>query len=270
MPAPGRLWSATVPPSRSTCSLTIGRPSPCPETSVMTKLVLNPERKMSSTGSCAMSIRARRAAARTCSGSIPRPSSETAISIRPFSRGRIAAVIRPRAGLPAASRSSGVSSPWSTALRTRWISGSLIASSTRRSTGSSPPSACHSTSLPSLRARSRTIRGKISSTVAAGVMRTRRVSVSSPSTVASIMCWSRCRRLSIRRVRASSVRSAAPGSSVRRTRRTRSSNTSVSVTQPSAASLIASRSSPRRSSSSRSAVASRTVPARAGVDAGTA
>src|SRR5581483_3701674 len=47
--------------------------------------------------------------------------------------------------------------PWSIALRTRWMSGSLSACSTRRSSSSSPPCTDHSISFPCSRARSRTI-----------------------------------------------------------------------------------------------------------------
>ena len=56
-PARGRLSSSTLPPSRSTWSLTIARPSPCPETSVITKLVLRPERKTSASASSSLARR---------------------------------------------------------------------------------------------------------------------------------------------------------------------------------------------------------------------
>ena len=63
------------------------------------------------------------------------------------------------AGLPAARRSSGDSTPWSTALRTRCTSGSARSSIIVLSTSVSSPISASSTSLPSWRARSRAMRG---------------------------------------------------------------------------------------------------------------
>ncbi len=78
----------------------------------------------------------------------------------------------PAAGLPAASRSAGVSRPWSSALRTRCTSGSPIASTTVRSSSVSWPTSSSSTCLPSLVERSRTSRGKRRKTASTGIMRT--------------------------------------------------------------------------------------------------
>ena len=78
----------------------------------------------------------------------------------------------PAAGLPAASRSAGVSSPWSSALRTRCTSGSPSASTTVRSSSVSWPTSSSSTCLPSLLERSRTSRGKRRKTASTGIMRT--------------------------------------------------------------------------------------------------
>ena len=61
-------------------------------------------------------------------------------------------------GLPAAMRSCGRSTPWSTALRTRWTSGSLISSIIVLSISVSSPESCSSTSLPIWRPRSRAMR----------------------------------------------------------------------------------------------------------------
>ena len=77
------------------------------------------------------SMRPRSTALRaTRAGSTPRPSSRTSITTPPPAW-RAATVRRPRGGLPAATRSSGGSRPWSSALRTRCTSGSPIASTTR-------------------------------------------------------------------------------------------------------------------------------------------
>ncbi len=62
--------------------------------------------------------------------------------------------------LPAAARCSGVSRPWSSALRTRCTKGSLIFSSTVLSSSVFSPVSLSSTFLPSLRERSWTMRGK--------------------------------------------------------------------------------------------------------------
>ena len=75
-------------------------------------------------------------------------------------------------GLPAASRSAGVSRPWSSALRTRCTSGSPSASTTVRSSSVSWPTSSSSTCLPSLVERSRTSRGKRRKTASTGIMRT--------------------------------------------------------------------------------------------------
>ena len=63
------------------------------------------------------------ACARMSSRSSPRPSSLTSITTLP-PRWLAARLTVPTGGLPAATRASGVSSPWSTALRTRCVSGS--------------------------------------------------------------------------------------------------------------------------------------------------
>ena len=65
-------------------------------------------------------------------GSIPLPSSRTSITTLPPAW-RAAISIVPWRGLPAATRSSGSSRPWSRELRTRWTSGSPSASTTVRS-----------------------------------------------------------------------------------------------------------------------------------------
>ena len=61
----------------------------------------------------------------------------------------------PRGGLPVSRRSAGVSMPWSAALRSRCVNGSLISSSTWRSSSVSAPVSTSSISLPSSVARSR-------------------------------------------------------------------------------------------------------------------
>ena len=77
----------------------------------------------------------------------------------------------PAAGLPRARRASGDSMPWSTALRTRWVKGSLTASSTERSSSVSPPSSVSVTSLPNCFARSLTTRGCFDHSWSTGCMR---------------------------------------------------------------------------------------------------
>ena len=59
--------------------------------------------------------------------------------------------------------------PWSTELRTRWVSGSLIASMMVLSSSVSLPSISMLTSLPQPSATSRTVRGKLAPDVADGL-----------------------------------------------------------------------------------------------------
>lgn len=66
----------------------------------------------------------------------------------------------PRAGLPLATRTSAGSMPWSIALRTRWVSGSPIFSTTDLSSSVSSPATTSAMSLPSSRATSCTTRWK--------------------------------------------------------------------------------------------------------------
>ena len=69
-----------------------------------------------------------------------------------------ASLTAPSGGFPAATRCSGLSSPWSTALRIMWVSGSASSSTTVLSTSVDSPSVRSRTSLPVASATSRTIR----------------------------------------------------------------------------------------------------------------
>ncbi len=125
----------------------------------------------------------RTARSRTCSGSMPRPSSLTSSSTLSPSRGSTSIASRARSGLCARRRSAGVSMPWSIALRSRCTSGSRICSRMRRSISIAAPSIRSSTCLPLSRARSRTRRGAISSSVENGSIRVRFMSSSRWSTM---------------------------------------------------------------------------------------
>ena len=92
-----------------------------------------------------------RAADATRAKSMPRPSSLTAICILPPSL-KAASLNLPITFLPAAVRSSGLSRPWLTALRTRCRSGSAIASASGLSIAISPTAISNSTSFPNWRA----------------------------------------------------------------------------------------------------------------------
>jgi hypothetical protein len=61
------------------------------------------------------------------------------VTITPPGTRSAATRTRPAAGFPAATRTAGGSTPWSTALRRRCVSGSPSASRTPRSTAASPP-----------------------------------------------------------------------------------------------------------------------------------
>ncbi len=96
---------------------------------------------------------------------------------------RASTATRPASGLPAARRASGASIPWSTALRTRWASGSPSRSRIERSSSSSAPERSTSTRLPVPCATSRARRGRLSSTRWSGVVRRSRTRRrSSPTT----------------------------------------------------------------------------------------
>jgi hypothetical protein len=77
----------------------------------------------------------------------------------------------PEAGLPAATRASGDSTPWSTALRMMWTSGSLISSRTFLSSSVSAPSMTRSTCFLKPWARSRTALGYALKMVETGSIR---------------------------------------------------------------------------------------------------
>ena len=80
-------------------------------------------------------------------------------------------VIVPCSGLPLARRSAGSSMPWSQLLRTRCVSGSVIFSTRPLSSSVASPWVTKSTFLPSLAARSRSMRGKRLKTTDIGIMR---------------------------------------------------------------------------------------------------
>ncbi len=107
---------------------------------------------------------------RTFSRFTPLPSSWTSTTTWPPSwKARTATV--PSSGLPAAARFSGRSTPWSTALRTRWTSGSLIASSSVLSSSVSAPAVTSRTFLPVAWAASRQTRGRRVKTLSIGCIR---------------------------------------------------------------------------------------------------
>ena len=89
---------------------------------------------------------------------------------------------RPRA------RSAGVSRPWSAELRTMWVSGSLMRSSTWRSSSVSAPCITSSICLPSSLERSRTMRGSFCQALPIGCMRV----FMTPSCSSAVTWDSRC------------------------------------------------------------------------------
>ncbi len=118
----------------------------------------------------ASAARACTAVARTLAGDRPPPSSSTTTAMR-VPRGSTRTQSLPVSFLPAARRTSGISMPWSMALRTRCCSGSFSASRMRRSSRTSPPVMNSSTCLPRRELTSRTVRRSGSSTWTAGTMR---------------------------------------------------------------------------------------------------
>src|SRR5205085_2828289 len=94
----------------------------------------------------------------------------------------------PFSGFFASRRCSGISRPWSAELRTIWVSGSLIRSSTSRSSSVSAP--CISSSISLLRspARSRMMRGSFCQALPIGCMRV----FMTPSCSSAVTLESRC------------------------------------------------------------------------------
>ena len=104
------------------------------------------------------------------SQSMPRPSSPTVITTL-LPRCEAWSDTVPARGLPAASRSPGGSSPWSTALRTMWIKGSESSSIIRLSSSVFSPPIWRFTSLPEERLRSRMTRRNRSNSGPIGTIR---------------------------------------------------------------------------------------------------
>ena len=172
MPRPARVRTSTRPRSASTAERTASRPTPRPDTPLTCRAVVSPGSKIAVNASA--SVITRPALARTRSTSIPRPSSETAITTSPpicvaWSRTTASS------GFPCAARSSGGSMPWSAALRTRATSGSRSRSRTCRSSSVSSPTSSQRTCLPDARAMSRTARRRGAAIVATETMRARSV-----------------------------------------------------------------------------------------------
>ena len=94
----------------------------------------------------------------------------------------------PCSPLPAASRSAGVSRPWSAELRTMCVNGSLIRSSTWRSSSVSAPCISSSICLPSSPERSRTMRGSFCQALPIGCIRV----FMTPSCSSAVTLESRC------------------------------------------------------------------------------
>ena len=94
----------------------------------------------------------------------------------------------PCSRLPAAGRSAGVSRPWSAELRTMWVRGSLIRSSTWRSSSVSAPCISSSICLPSSPERSRTMRGSFCQALPIGCIRV----FMTPSCSSAVTLESRC------------------------------------------------------------------------------
>ena len=195
LPRPGSESISTLPPSRSRLVLTTSMPTPRPETSETFSAVERPGRKMSA----ALSLSDNpftfsgvinpflRALAAILAGSRPLPSSPISITTWPASwkaRSRTTPSVR----LPTRARSAGTSMPWSTALRTMWVRGSLNPSIRVLSSSTSRPSMSSRTSLPRVRARSRTTRGNLPKTLPIGCMRVCMIA-SCRSEVTRLMRW---------------------------------------------------------------------------------
>ncbi len=117
VPRPGVVRISTLPPSVRTRVYTASTPTPRPEMSVTRSAVENPGRATRRISSSSLTSRAAsstspmaRAFSSTRARSIPRPSSLTRITTDERSRSALS-VRRPGRGFPAATRSSGISTP---------------------------------------------------------------------------------------------------------------------------------------------------------------
>ena len=178
VPCPSLLCTSTVPPIFSTLVFTTSMPTPRPDTLVTFSAVENPGRKIKLIASrslmraaCSEVITPRcNAFFFMRSGSTPAPSSEISMLTWPPSW-NARRKTTPSAGLPAALRLSGASTPWSAEFRTKCVSGSLIASMMVLSSSVSFPSISMRIFLPQAVAKSRTTRGNLFQTLPMGCMR---------------------------------------------------------------------------------------------------
>ena len=155
---------------------TTSMPTPRPLSLVTSLAVEKPGSKISLTISASAGWLPRstrplsQARCNTLSRLMPRPSSPMRIRMLPDSW-QADSVSRPCAALPEARRCAGVSRPWSSALRTRCISGSAMRSTTDLSSSVSPPWISSVTSLPRSDAVSRTTRRSREKVSPIGTMR---------------------------------------------------------------------------------------------------
>ena len=163
VPRPGVEAMETRPPSACTAFLTTSMPTPRPDRLDTVPAVEKPGRKsrLSISGSESSASPETSpfstALARMRSRSSPAPSSPISMKTLPE---RCAAERRivPTGSLPLARRVSGFSSPWSTALRTMWVSGSASRSITVLSTSVLSPRVTSLAFLPVASEASRTMR----------------------------------------------------------------------------------------------------------------
>ena len=159
-PRPSRELIEIRPPSDWIDRRTTSIPTPRPEMSDTVAAVEKPGMKMMLSISSSLITASGAisplviALSRTRARLIPAPSSDTSITMRP-DRCSAASRTTPSAGLPIATRFSGVSSPWSMALRIICVSGSLRCSMTVLSTSVASPSVTSRTCLPVIAASSR-------------------------------------------------------------------------------------------------------------------
>ena len=195
VPWPSRLSSSTWPPNFSMLVLTTSIPTPRPEMSLTAAAVENPAAKMSWSASesvirdawSAVMMPFSMALDLSRSGSMPPPSSRTSICTRPA---RWAAESRmvPQDFLPLATRFAGDSMPWSTLLRTRWVSGSERPSRSVRSSSTSSPKISSWISFSSLWLKSWTMRVNFPKSPPTGCKRARMI-VSCRFEVTELISW---------------------------------------------------------------------------------
>ncbi len=189
VPCPGSDSTSMMPDRREMLVFTTSIPTPRPDISSATSLVETPGRKIRlktsrrvSSPACCASTTPRSTAfcTRRLRSSSPAPSSSTVMTTW-LPRCSAEMPMVPTSALPARTRASGRSMPWSMQLRMTCISGSDSSSTISLSSSVSAPEIIRRISFPASREILRTTRDSLSNTWPSGTIRTSRIPLCSSS-----------------------------------------------------------------------------------------